>query len=83
MSKQQAKPCIFGCTRNATRNSDICTTCKQGLRYWDDRDHADILAREEQLHVLSLRMAHKASDRKRKSRVKSASVGRARAEARA
>jgi hypothetical protein len=80
---KQNKPCIFGCHRDATKNSEICSTCKAGLRYWDDRDHADILAREEHLQVLALRMAFKASDRKRKSRVKSAStVKAARSEAR-
>ena len=59
MSKQ-AKLCIFGCHRNATRTSDICSTCKGGLRYWDTKDHADILIREEHLKVLAARMHYKA-----------------------
>lgn len=67
MSKQK-RPCIFGCTRNACGNGDMCSTCKAGLRYWDDKDHADILRREEHLQVLSARMHFKASARTRKSR---------------
>lgn len=68
MSKQTTKPCLFGCHRLATRNSDICSTCKAGLRYWDNKDHADVLKREEHLQVLAARMHYKASARTRKTR---------------
>lgn len=56
----------------------MCSTCKNGLRYWDDKDHADVLRREEQLLVLSARMSRLAAMRTRRSR----SVKRTRSSAR-
>lgn len=66
MSKHK-NPCLFGCTRFATRKSDMCSVCKAGLRYWDDKPHADILRREEHLEVLSARMHRIAGQRTRKA----------------
>lgn len=67
MSKQK-NPCLFGCQRFATRNSDMCSVCKAGLRYWDDKPHSDILKREEHLEVLANRMHRLASTGRRKAR---------------
>lgn len=68
-TKQRKTPCIFGCQRIACRNSEMCSTCRNGLRYWDDRDFADVLKREEHLQVLSNRIHRLAATRKRKVKV--------------
>ena len=75
MTTHTKQPCIFGCQRLASGKSEMCTTCRNGLRYWDDKDHADILKREEQLEVLSARMHVIAATRARKRRVQYARRG--------
>lgn len=67
MSKHK-KPCIFGCHRLSTGKSDMCSTCRNGLRYWDNKDHADIVKREEHLEVLSARIHRLAANRPRKGK---------------
>lgn len=79
----QKKPCIFGCHRLAGGKGDICSTCKSGLRYWDDKDHSHILKREEHLEVLSARMHRIASTRKPRTKATRTTRAAARHEARA
>lgn len=55
-----------GCLRTIGERSksDLCAHCRAGLRYWDERSHADVIQRREQLTMLHSRLAHLASKRK-------------------
>lgn len=50
---------IEGCVSELSERcvSDICKTCKQGLRYWDKRDHTEVLERRRKLTMYQSRMA--------------------------
>lgn len=60
--------------------SDMCRTCRNGLRYWDDKPYSSVLARIQQVGRIRARLGHIA---KPKTRRASVSAGKApRAEAR-
>lgn len=73
---------VSGCPRqlSAGSKSDMCPTCKSGLRYWDKKPYADVVAHQQRLSMLSSRMDMIQPKRRGKSVV--ASRGEARSEAR-
>lgn len=62
--------------------SDMCPTCRKGLRYWDDRPYADILEYQRKLQMRRARLGYIAKPKpKQRGRV---AVGKStQAEARA
>lgn len=62
---------IDGCDKELgpRQKSDICTTCQHGLRYWDGRDHADVIERQRKLGMWQARMSTISGKRRRSSAV--------------
>lgn len=47
--------------------SDMCAKCQAGLRYWDDRDPADVMQHRTRLAMLRDRLGYLHAKPKRKS----------------
>lgn len=45
--------------------SDTCDTCKQGLRYWDNKSHAEVVERQQKLEKYQSRLARVGGKRKK------------------
>lgn len=62
---------IDGCENEiGTRSKcDICKTCQQGLRYWDQRSHSDVIERQRKLTMYHSRLGRIVGGGKRKRSV--------------
>lgn len=51
----------------ARSKSDMCPTCQQGLRYWDDREPSEVMERRRKLTMLHDRLGHMHTKPKKKA----------------
>jgi hypothetical protein len=70
---------IEGCENEVRKRSkrDICDCCSQGLRYWDERDHSDVIERQRKLKMYQSRMGTIVATRTR-TRTRTRTVAQAR-----